>query len=71
MIIYDKSFLGLAVLTRIYGSAFPRVLPVAVFTVLFTTLLGCLEHTTLRAYWIHPFPYQAFSFIVGFILVFR
>lgn len=72
MIIYDKSFWGVALLLRLYGSAFPRSLPAGLLSIVFTTLLIVfVKEDQLRTWWVHPFPYQVFSSIVGFILVFR
>jgi predicted membrane chloride channel (bestrophin family) len=70
MIIYDKSFWGLGLLSRLYGSAIPRTLPAGLLSALLTTLLLFFREST-TSWWVHPFPYNIFSFVVGFIIVFR
>jgi hypothetical protein len=70
MIIYDKSLWGIGLLVRIYGSAFPRTLPSAFITILFSLLLIYFE-ADVESWWKHPYPYGTFSFAVGFIIVFR
>lgn len=71
MIIYDKSLWGIGLLARIYGSAFPRTLPAAFITILFSLLLIFFEADYVESWWKHPYPYGTFSFAVGFIIVFR
>lgn len=71
MIIYDKSFWGVILLGRVYGSAFPRTLPAAIFTALFTWVLSYFRQPTVSSWWAHPYPHQTIFFVVGFIIVFR
>eukprot|EP01023_Acetabularia_acetabulum_P020213 TRINITY_DN20429_c0_g2_i1.p1 TRINITY_DN20429_c0_g2~~TRINITY_DN20429_c0_g2_i1.p1 ORF type:complete len:458 (+),score=86.68 TRINITY_DN20429_c0_g2_i1:226-1599(+) len=86
MIIYHKRFWGLQLLTRLYGSAFPRALPFALLSTAITLLLKLLadpiddghknhrfegDDQWLLELWNHPYPYQAFAFVVGFIIIFR
>jgi predicted membrane chloride channel (bestrophin family) len=72
MIIYSKKFYGIHLLFRLYGSAFPRVLP---FSLLSAGLTALLFYYPGQAYfsdiWGHPYIYYNLSFIVGFVLVFR
>lgn len=71
MIVYSKSWYGLGLLFRILGSAIPRALPFATYGAL---LAWCLKHFAgdyIESQWKHPFPYQAYAFIVGFLIVFR
>ncbi|GMH38627.1 hypothetical protein BSKO_06511 [Bryopsis sp. KO-2023] len=83
MITYNKSYWGLPLLLRVYGSAFPRTWPFAVLSGFMTLVLewtvaqdetedGTMNRRSqAREWWGHPYPYQTFAFIVGFILVFR
>ena len=71
MIRYSKQYWGVLTLARWYGSAFPRALP---FSLLSAAIAGCLQAfyaEALRAEWTHPYPFQAFAFIAGFMIVFR
>ena len=71
MIRYSKQFWGLCTLTRWYGSAFPRALPFSVASALLAGLLQAFISDELRPLWLHPYPYQSFAFIAGFMIVFR
>ncbi|CAD7699638.1 unnamed protein product [Ostreobium quekettii] len=78
MILYSKNYWGLPLLWRIYGSAFPRTLPFALVSGVITLILEWTVAedkdgvpSTARRWWEHPYPYQTFAFIVGFMLVFR
>ena len=81
MIRYPKVYWGLLTLTYLYGSAIPRALP---FSVAAAVMAACLEEFTnlgaknaetdadgQRKYFLHPYPFQAFAFIAGFMIVFR
>ena len=71
MMIYNKSFWGFGVLTRMYGSAFPRALPFSIFSCIFAGLLSAWYAKQLDEEFIHPYPFQTFAFIAGFMVVFR
>lgn len=71
MIIYDKSFWGLGLFSRLYGSALPRALPAALVSALLTCALLYTGAEATQEWWRNPFAYQTFSTIVGFIVVFR
>lgn len=71
MIIYDKSFWGFGVLTRMYGSAFPRALPFSVCSCMLAGLLSYFWAKELDNEFIHPYPFQTFAFMAGFMVVFR
>eukprot|EP01025_Chloroclados_australasicus_P030869 TRINITY_DN3106_c0_g1_i1.p1 TRINITY_DN3106_c0_g1~~TRINITY_DN3106_c0_g1_i1.p1 ORF type:complete len:491 (-),score=51.58 TRINITY_DN3106_c0_g1_i1:2910-4268(-) len=86
MIIYNKKLWGVQLLTRLYGSAFPRALPFAVLSTVISLMLKLFldpvddsennhrfagDDQYVLELWNHPYPYQAFAFIVGFIIVFR
>ena len=75
MIIYRKAWYGLGLLTRMHGSAAPRALVPALLSTALTLLLELgypmLGHNELRSLFEHPYPYQIFASILGFILVFR
>jgi len=71
MIRYSKRFWGALTLTRWYGSAFPRALP---FSLVAAAAAGLLQHFWAERaadIWKHPYPFQTFAFIVGFMIVFR
>eukprot|EP00210_Caulerpa_lentillifera_P008077 g7712.t1 len=79
MIVYDKRHWGLPLLFRIYGSAFPRCLPFAILSGTITLVLELTvgkaanfeDESEARSWWRHPYPFQTYAFIVGFMLVFR
>ncbi|KAK9805550.1 hypothetical protein WJX72_004682 [[Myrmecia] bisecta] len=71
MITYSKLAWGLHLLLRFYGSAFPRALIFSGISVAITAVLFVCKHDELRSDWLHPYPYQIFAFIVGFVIVFR
>lgn len=79
MIRYPKVYWGLGTLTYWYGSAIPRALPFSLAAGLLAALLE--EFTSLgkhggdapdgKRVFLHPYPFQAFAFIAGFMIVFR
>jgi hypothetical protein len=71
MIEYEKGFWGLRTLIRMYGSAFPRALPFSLSSSLLAIILAIFFQETLDGQFSNPFPYQTFTFIVGFMIVFR
>eukprot|EP01023_Acetabularia_acetabulum_P024927 TRINITY_DN2394_c0_g1_i2.p1 TRINITY_DN2394_c0_g1~~TRINITY_DN2394_c0_g1_i2.p1 ORF type:complete len:530 (+),score=43.52 TRINITY_DN2394_c0_g1_i2:220-1809(+) len=77
MITYSKRLWGLQLLFRLYGSAFPRAVPFALLSMLITLLLKVFMDPThasnqyINTLWEHPYPFQTFAFIVGFVIVFR
>mmetsp|Transcript_12415 Transcript_12415/g.31747 ORF Transcript_12415/g.31747 Transcript_12415/m.31747 type:complete len:462 (-) Transcript_12415:1232-2617(-) len=73
MIIYSKAFWGIpALLGRWYGSPFPRVLPFAAASCGWSVFLFFFrESLEWPSAWGHPYPFQAFAYIVGFALIFR
>lgn len=71
MIRYGKGWWGTGVLTRMYGSAFPRALPFSLLATLMAVLLSIFFQELLDDQFLNPYPYQTFAFIVGFMIVFR
>jgi hypothetical protein len=71
MIRYSKAHWGFWTLTRWYGSAFPRALPFSLATAIATALLEIYVDENLKKNWLHPYPFQVFAFIAGFMIVFR
>eukprot|EP00210_Caulerpa_lentillifera_P008030 g7667.t1 len=81
MIVYHKRLWGLPLLCRFYGSALPRCLPLALMSGALTLVLELTagedanSHAPTQSeedpWWWHPYPFQTFAFIVGFMLVFR
>lgn len=71
MIIYDKGWWGDKVLGRMYGSAIPRALPISLLSAIAAALLSGLIQKRLEAEFIHPYMYQPFAVVVGFMVSFR
>lgn len=71
MIRYSKDLWGLLTVTRLYGSAFPRALPFSLFSGVLAGLIQSFANKDFRELWLHPYPYQSFAFIAGFMIVFR
>ena len=72
MIVYRKSWLGLMLMSRVIGSALPRALIPAIGSTFICLLLETLiPDSILTAIFEHPYPFQVFSYIVAFALVFR
>jgi hypothetical protein len=73
---YRKTWWGLTSLFIWEQSAFPRALPFALFALVEAVLLHVVldqynAFSKMRDKWSHPYPFQAFVAIVGFITVFR
>ena len=69
---YTQELAGLHLVLRLYGSAVPRAAPFAALSAGLAALLHFYPGAEyFEALWRHPYPYQLFAFIVGFILVFR
>ena len=71
MITYSKTTWGLHLLIRVYGSAFPRSLLFSCVSAAITVALYVSKRPQILSDWRHPYPYQIFAVIVGFIVVFR
>ena len=72
MIRYSKKYWGLHVLFRMYGSAFPRALPFSIASAaLAGALAGFFPTSTSWDLFKHPYPFQTFAFVAGFMIVFR
>lgn len=71
MIRYSKEFWSVSSLFTWYGSAVPRALPFALCAALVAGLCAGFASDRLAGLWGHPYPYQMFAFIVGFLVVFR
>ena len=71
MIRYSKAWWSVSSLFTWYGSAVPRALPFALVAALVAGLCAGFASERLRGLWGHPYPYQMFAFIVGFLIVFR
>ena len=71
MILYTKRFYGLSLLCQMFGSAIPRALPFALAGGIVAFLLRVYCGQYLDHVWKHPFPFQATSFIAGFLVTFR
>ena len=71
MIRYDKGWWGLKTFGKMYGSAFPKAL---MFSLSASALAGVLSYffsKELDEAFIHPYPFQTFAFVAGFMVVFR
>ncbi|KAL3134602.1 hypothetical protein ABBQ38_006433 [Trebouxia sp. C0009 RCD-2024] len=71
MITYCKTAWGLHLLLRWSGSAFPRTLIFSGASTAIAAALYATKRPEVDADWRHPYPFQAFAFIVGFTVVFR
>ena len=71
MITYNKIAWGLPLLFRMYGSAFPRSFPPAAISAGITVAFYLAFRPADEAWWRHPYPYQVFAYVVGFIVIFR
>ena len=73
MIHYPKRYWGLPLAFRWFGSPFPRTIPFAVLSVGLTTLLQLADdwkRTIVDAFG-HPYPFQVYAFVIGFLVVLR
>jgi hypothetical protein len=71
MIRYDKGWWGIKVLARMYGSAFPKALPLSILASLIAGFSHYFFFDALDGTFSHPYPFAIFAFIVGFMVVFR
>ena len=71
MIRYDKGWWGLKTFGKMYGSAFPKALPFSLTASIFAGLLSYFFAKELDEAFIHPYPFQTFAFVAGFMVVFR
>ena len=71
MITYNKIAWGLPLICRMYGSAIPRSLPPAAISAGITAVFYVTIDAKDYEWWRHPYPFQIFSFVVGFVVVFR
>ena len=53
---------SIGLLWRAYGSAFPRTLPAALATFIFTFSLMYFKQEEVATWWANPTPYQHFTF---------
>lgn len=76
MILYSKDWGGCALLFQLRGTSWPH----AIFPALISTCLGVIigvlsDFNTLvetkELFMVHPYPFQLYAFIVGFLIVFR
>jgi hypothetical protein len=59
------------ILFRLYGSALPRACVVGVLAGVLAGVLQATVADEIREKWRHPYPYQAFAFVLGFMLIIR
>lgn len=71
MITYNKTACGLHLLLRLYGSAIPRTLIFSAVSTGIAAILYATKQIDIYDDWRHPYPFQGFAGIVGFIIVFR
>lgn len=73
MIIYSKQLTGIGLLARLHGSPVWRALPygllAAVISIILNSIGGVQEW--LEEQVVHPYIFQVFAFVVGFVIVFR
>ena len=73
MIHYPKRYWGLPLAFRWFGSPFPRTIPFVALSVGLTTALqlaGEWKRTIVDAFG-HPYPFQVYAFVIGFLVVLR
>jgi len=73
MIHYPKRYWGLPLALRWFGSPFPRTIPFVALSVGLTTALqlaGEWKRTIVDAFG-HPYPFQVYAFVIGFLVVLR
>ncbi|KAK9789401.1 hypothetical protein WJX73_006004 [Symbiochloris irregularis] len=71
MITYNKIAWGLPLLCRLYGSALPRSVPPALLSAGVTAAFFVCIGDDDKGWWRHPYPFQLFGYMVGFIVIFR
>ncbi|KAL1504525.1 hypothetical protein AB1Y20_010927 [Prymnesium parvum] len=72
MLWYRKSWLGGAILCRCIGSTLPEVVLPATISALIAVVVEVFAPPGLaESVFIHPYPFQVYSYIVAFALVFR
>lgn len=72
MLLYPHSFSGLPLLFTIAGSAIPRAVWPATFSMLLCIAIQkSVNSDFLNHLFAHPYPYTVFANVVGFALVFR
>jgi hypothetical protein len=73
MIHYPKRYWGLPLAFRWFGSPFPRTIPFAALSVAITTLLQLADDwkATIVDAFGHPYPFQVYAFVIGFLVVLR
>lgn len=76
MILYSKRLGGLPLLFRITGTAWPYGILPALVSVAIGTLLGVFDKvddalSDKSKFMQHPYPFQLYAFIIGFLIVFR
>jgi hypothetical protein len=71
MITYTKEWWGIGALTQMYGSALPRTAPIAAASTGLAAIVHFFWHDHISDEFKNPYPFQAFAFVVGFLLVFR
>lgn len=71
MIRYNKSWWSFRLYFRLYGSAFPRALPFSLSAATIAGILRGFFPDFMDRQFLHPYPFQAFAYICGFIVVFR
>lgn len=76
MIDYDsRAWAGIPLIFQLQGSIYPRVVPhILLSTAIVTTLKIVSAHTDFTEFdklFEHPYVYQIYTFVLGFIMVFR
>jgi predicted membrane chloride channel (bestrophin family) len=71
MLHYSKKAWGLYTLFSWYGSAFPRALPFALVASAIAVFVSVFWKEHFRVLWLHPYPFQIFGLVAGFMILFR
>eukprot|EP00850_Spirogloea_muscicola_P012826 SM000084S23162 [mRNA] locus=s84:394118:397141:+ [translate_table: standard] len=72
MIIYKKGFGAINLLFRVYGSAWPRALVLAVPSAVAAGFIKAYSNDhNQHHYFLHPYPYSVFASMLAFLIIFR
>eukprot|EP00850_Spirogloea_muscicola_P009230 SM000051S17590 [mRNA] locus=s51:527683:530778:- [translate_table: standard] len=72
MIIYKKGFGAINLLFRVYGSAWPRALILAVPSAVAAGFIKAYANDhNQHHFFLHPYPYSVFASMLAFLIIFR
>eukprot|EP00746_Dinoflagellata_sp_MGD_P002959 gnl/MRDRNA2_/MRDRNA2_105772_c0_seq1.p1 gnl/MRDRNA2_/MRDRNA2_105772_c0~~gnl/MRDRNA2_/MRDRNA2_105772_c0_seq1.p1 ORF type:complete len:447 (-),score=38.33 gnl/MRDRNA2_/MRDRNA2_105772_c0_seq1:96-1436(-) len=76
MIVYSKGWGGCSLLCQLRGTSWPHAIFPALISTCFGVIIGALRDfntlvETKELFMVHPYPFQLYAFVVGFLIVFR